>query len=147
MGKNKILVRRLKKADAAEISKIYSVVTNKPCDLDFKRIVAEQISRETDASYVAEMEGKVVGYMISYITFANFGVEKCAWIANFGVYPKLMGQGIGKKLAEAIFAHYRQQGVTDVLTTVLWDSTDILSFFKSLGFDRSNFINLSKSLE
>jgi ribosomal protein S18 acetylase RimI-like enzyme len=146
MGKNQVLVRRLKKGDAAEIRKIYSAITNRPCDLDFKRIVGDEIRRETDASFVAEVNGKVVGYMISYITFGNFGVDKCAWIANFGVYPKLMGQGIGKKLAEGIFNHYRQEGVTNVFTTVIWDSTDLLSFFKSLGFDRSNFINLRKAL-
>jgi len=146
MGKNQVLVRRLKKGDAAEIRKIYSAITNRPCDLDFKRIVGDEIRRETDASFVAEGNGKVVGYMISYITFGNFGVDKCAWIANFGVYPKLMGQGIGKKLAEGIFNHYRQEGVTNVFTTVIWDSTDLLSFFKSLGFDRSNFINLRKAL-
>jgi ribosomal protein S18 acetylase RimI-like enzyme len=146
MGKNQVLVRRLKKGDAAEIGKIYSAITNRPCDLDFKRIVGDEIRRETDASFVAEVNGKVVGYMISYITFGNFGVDKCAWIANFGVYPKLMGQGIGKKLAEGIFNHYRQEGVTNVFTTVIWDSTDLLSFFKSLGFDRSNFINLRKAL-
>jgi hypothetical protein len=30
---------------------------------------------------------------------------------------------------------------------VRWDSTDMLSFFKTLGFDRSNFINLRKVLK
>jgi ribosomal protein S18 acetylase RimI-like enzyme len=146
MAKDRVLVRRLKKGDATEISKIYAAITKKPCDLDFKRIVGEEIRSETDASFVAEVGGKVVGYMISYMTFGNFGVDKCAWIANFGVYPRLMGQGIGKRLAEGIFNYYRQQGVTNVFTSVMWDSTDLLSFFKTLGFDRSNFINLQKTL-
>jgi len=147
MGKNEVLVRKIKKGDAAEISKIYSAITKKPCDVDFKRIVGEEIRRETIGSFVAEAEGKVVGYMISYITSGNFGVDKCAWIANFGVYPKVMGQGIGKKLADETFKLYRKQGVSSVLTSVSWDSTDLLSFFKTLGFDRSNFVNLCKTLD
>ena len=30
--------------------------------------------------------------------------------------------------------------------SVRWDSVDFLPFFKTLGFDRSNFINLRKEL-
>jgi predicted N-acetyltransferase YhbS len=147
MGKNEVLVRKMKIEDAAEISKIYSAITKKPCDLDFKRIIGEELRRETHGSFVAEAGGKVVGYMISYITYGNFGVDKCAWIANFGVYPKVMGQGIGKELAEQTFRFYRKLGVSNVLTSVIWDSTDLLSFFKTLGFDRSNFVNLCKTLD
>ena len=35
----------------------------------------------------------------------------------------------------------------DIYTSVRWDSTDLLSFFKTLGFQRSDFISLHKSLE
>jgi hypothetical protein len=31
--------------------------------------------------------------------------------------------------------------------SVRWDSVDFLSFFKTLDFDRSNFINLRKELD
>jgi len=33
-----------------------------------------------------------------------------------------------------------------VYTAARWDSVDLLSFFKSVGFNRSNFINLYKKL-
>ncbi|PIP35560.1 MAG: GNAT family N-acetyltransferase, partial [Desulfobacterales bacterium CG23_combo_of_CG06-09_8_20_14_all_52_9] len=39
------------------------------------------------------------------------------------------------------------EGIHNVHTSVQWDSTDLLSFFKTLGFNRSNFINLSKTLD
>ena len=142
-----IHIRRLRKGDAAGIKRISSAITQGPSNLDFKRIVAEEVQRKTDASFVAELDGKVVGYMISYITLGNFGVDQCAWIAMFGVNPKFMGQGIGKSLAEEIFGIYREKGVTHVFTSVRWDSTDLLSFFKTLGFDRSNFMNLRKILD
>ena len=58
-----------------------------------------------------------------------------------------MGQGIGAALAEEIFGVYRTRGIENVYTSVRWDSTDMLSFFKTLGFDRSNFINLRKVLK
>ena len=129
------------------MSEIQSAIEKRPTLLDFKQIVAEQVKRKVDSSYVAEIKGKVVGFMISYITYGNFGADRCAWIAMFGVNPKLMGQGIGKRLAEEIFKVYKEKGVTEVFTSVRWDAIDILSFFKTLDFERSNFINLWKKID
>jgi len=129
------------------MSEIQSAIEKRPTLLDFKQIVAEQVKRKVDSSYVAEIKGKVVGFMISYITYGNFGADRCAWIAMFGVNPKLMGQGIGKRLAEEIFKVYKEKGVTEVFTSVRWDAIDILSFFKTLSFERSNFINLWKKID
>ncbi len=143
----KILIRRMKTADAEAVGKIDAAIDKRPTRLDFKQIVPEELKRREDASYVAEIKGKVVGFMISYITYGTFGADRCAWIARFGVNPKWMGQGIGKKLAEEILKVYKDKGVTEIFTSVRWDATDILSFFKTLGFERSNFINLWKKIE
>ena len=141
-----ILIRRLTVNDVDDISRIYAAITQKPVDMDLKRIVQEQAPRDENACYVAELEGKVVGYMVSYILSGGFGLKKSAWIAQLGVDPKYMGQGIGDRLAREIFKFYKETGIENVYTSVRWDSTDLLSFFKTLGFDRSNFINLRKKL-
>ena len=143
---DEITIRRLKKEDAQDIGRIDAAITKARSKLDFKRIVEEEVERAVDASYVAVLRGKVVGYMISYVTSGNFGADRCAWIAMFGVDPKIMGQGVGQRLAEEIFKFHRSKGIKEILTSVRWDSTDILSFFKTLGFERSNFINLQKPL-
>jgi ribosomal protein S18 acetylase RimI-like enzyme len=140
----KLQIRRLREEDAEAISQIYAAITMKAADPDFKRVVEEHARREDEACFVAERGGKVVGFMISYILTAGFGMAKSAWIATLGVDPNCMGQGIGAGLAEEIFTYYRGQGIENVYTSVRWDSTDMLSFFKTLGFDRSNFINLRK---
>lgn len=147
VGYDRILIRRMKKGDAEAIARIDAAIEKRPSLVDFKQIVSEEVKRTVDASFVAEIKGKIVGFMISYITYGNFGADRCAWIAMFGVAPKWMGQGIGKRLAEEIFNVYKSKGVKEVFTSVRWDATDILSFFKTLGFERSNFINLWKNLE
>jgi len=146
-SKGHVTIRKLKKRDAPSIARINKSITNTESNLDFRLIVREELKRAMDTSLVAELDGKVVGYIISYISSGNFGADQCAWIAMFGVDPKHMGQGIGIRLAEEIFQYYKQKGIVKIYTSVRWDSTDILSFFKTLGFDRSNFINLRKELE
>jgi ribosomal protein S18 acetylase RimI-like enzyme len=143
----KVLIRDLKIEDADDITRIHAAITQSPVKINYKRIIEEQIRKADEASYVAEVKGKVVGYMISHIFYGGFGIEDSAWIAMFGIDPKFMGQGIGQELGKEIFSFYKEKGIKSIYTSVRWDSTDILSFFKTLGFDRSNFINLRKTLE
>jgi ribosomal protein S18 acetylase RimI-like enzyme len=142
-----VKIRRLRKEDAEAVSRINAVITKSPVESGIKKMVEENAESRGEISFVAEVKGRIVGYMISYLLAGGFGVKKSAWIAMFGVEPKFMGQGIGKGLANEIFKYYREKGIKDVYTAVEWDSTDILSFFKTLGFDRSNFINLKKELD
>ena len=144
---DKVQIRKLQKNDADEVSRIYAAITMQPVDPDFKGVVEEHAQRADQACFVAEQDGKVVGFMISYILTAGFGEAKSAWIATVGVDPNFMGQGIGAGMAQKIFEIYKTAGIEKVYTTVRWDSTDLLSFFKTLGFDRSNFINLRKVIE
>ena len=141
------LIRKLKAKDAEDISKIFAGITQTPVKDDFIKIIEEQVNRKEDASFVAELDGRVVGYMISLVISGSFGIKKSTWISNMGVNPKFMGQGIGESLAKKIFDFSREKGIKDIYTSVRWDSPDLLSFFKTLGFDRSNFINLRKILE
>jgi ribosomal protein S18 acetylase RimI-like enzyme len=139
-------IRTILAADAEQISEIQTAITNPSEFIDFRQIIERHVQNENDASLVAESNGRVLGYMISYVLFGGFGLQKSAWIATLGVHPKFMGQGIGKRLAEEIVRIYREKGVEDIYTSVRWDSVDLLSFFKTLGFDRSSFINLKKRL-
>ena len=143
---NNLLIRKIKPEDAPEITAIQAAITNSSAVIDFRHIIEEQVQKNGNVSFSAELNGKVVGYMISYIVFGGFGLEKSAWISTLGVAPKYMGRGIGRLLAEKILEVYRQKGVDYIYTSVRWDSVDLLSFFKMLGFDRSHFINLRKKL-
>ena len=142
-----VLIRALEKEDAEEILRIHAAITKETVNSDFKRVIEEHVQRGGNTSFVAVAKEKVVGYMISYILSGGFGIEKSAWIALLGVDPKYMGQGIGKMLAQEVFIFCEEKGIKNIFTSVEWDSADLLSFFKTLGFDRSNFINLKKTLK
>jgi len=141
---NNLLIRRVKIGDSEDIARIYASIVKRYEEIDFNRIIREQVRNTGMANFVAELMGKVVGFIVSHTLSGGFGIDKSAWIAMVGVDPKFMGKGIGKNLAEEVFRFYRDQGINNIYTSVRWDSTDLLSFFKTLKFDRSDFINLSK---
>ena len=147
-GERDVSIRRWRTEDVDEICEIYSLITNKGVDADFKRMVLERAQKVgvEDGHFVALSGGKIVGFMISYILPVGFGAEDCAYIATMGVHPKYMDQGIGAGMTKEIFMFYKARGITNVYTSVRWDSTDLLSFFKTMGFERSNYINLKHKI-
>ena len=143
-----VCVRKLRAEDADEISKIYGLITQKAVNDEFRDLVKEHaLNEEHEAHFVVEFEGRVVGFMISYSLPFGFGAEECAYIATMGVHPKCMGQGIGAMMTQEVFKFYKSQGITRVYTSVRWDSSDLLSFWKKMGFERSEYINLQMDLD
>src|SRR5216117_100463 len=77
----------------------------------WERRVMYYLRRDPDASQVAEMGGKVVGFMLSDLRGGEFGLEETSgWIERFGVDPSQRGQGLGRKLFEELAAYFRSVG-------------------------------------
>jgi ribosomal protein S18 acetylase RimI-like enzyme len=142
-----ITIRKLNAADADGVLRIYKSITLQSGDIDIEEVIADRALKGNDACFVAEHEGRLVGFIVSYLLTGSFGIQQSAWIPTFGVDPDFMGHGIGKKLAEAVFNYYKAKGVRNVYTSVRWYDTDVLSYLRTLGFDRSEFINLQKRLD
>ena len=107
----------------------------------------EQVQNDSSLSLVALNGDQVVGFIISEIMTNSFGLDQSGWIKIIGVHPKHMGTGIGQALITQLFKQFKKKKINEIYTAAQWDAVDILSFFKSIGFDRSNFINLYKKLE
>ena len=151
MKKNKTLkpikIRKLQVKDLPQVIGIQETITKSKVSPKRKAILQEHIQKEGNISLVALVEGKVIGFVISEIMTNSFGIDQGGWIENLGVHPKHMGEGIGQALASQLFEAYKKKKIFEIYTAVRWDAVDILSFFKSIGFDRSNFINLFKKLD
>lgn len=144
---DRVIIREIRKNDAQAIQDIRVAISEKDADVDFQKLVDQHIQdRDSQTSLVAEVNGKIAGFMISTTLYAGFGLRKSAWIVSIGVHPDYMGQGLGLTLAEKTCEVYKEKGVESIYSSVMWDSIDVLSFFKKLGFKRSEFINLKKDL-
>ncbi|MBW2106213.1 MAG: GNAT family N-acetyltransferase [Deltaproteobacteria bacterium] len=142
-----LIIRNLEVRDSDDIFRIHGAITKELNAIDYHKMVKEEVKKENKVSFVAELDGKVVGFIITYILYGAFGLQKSAWIGLFGVEPKYMGSGIGKRMARGVFDELTKMNIKNIFTSVKWDSVDLLSFFKSLGFDRCEFINLKKVMD
>jgi len=96
----------------------------------------------------AEIDGKLVGFIFAEIRLWEFGRgEKTGWIKVLGIDPEYQGRGIGCKLGETLLGHFKRKNIKKVRTLVDWYEGNLISYFKSLGFDILNMIPLEKELK
>ena len=142
-----IKIRKIRAEDVPEIVSIQESILQKKVSKKWVQMVEHHLKRQEGVGFVALKEGQVVGFIIGEIKGEGFGLEQSGWIEVVEVHPKQMGTGIGRALADKLFHFFKKKGINDIYTTVRWDAGDMLSFFKSIGFDRSTFINLRKHLD
>ncbi len=143
-----IKLRKLTAKDIPQIISIHGAITKKRIRSRWvQQMVKDHLRKQQGVGFVAEKDKQVVGFIIGEMKGEGFGLEKSGWLEVIMVHPRHMGAGIGYAMARKLFDHFRRKGIRDVYTSVLWDAGDMLSFFKSLGFDRSTFINLIKHVD
>lgn len=141
-----LVIRRLTARDIEAILKIDEKITGRPHEAYWESKIAEYIARDPAACLVAEADGKVVGFILGDIRGWEFNIPRSGWLEIMGVDPEYQGKGAGRKLAEALFEHFRESGVQTVHTMISWNDPHLVDYFRSLGFSRGEFVHLQKPL-
>ena len=146
-----ITIRPMQEKDISQAVDIHRKVVRdglgQSMDYAIEDLFVSFIKKSPDTCIVAESNNTITGFIIGFIKEWGFGVERSGWIEMIEVDPKFMGKGIGKTLGETLISYFRQKGIKETYTTVQWDSGDLISFFKSIGFEKSSFINLEYKID
>jgi predicted N-acetyltransferase YhbS len=103
--------------------------------------------RASQASFIAEREGVVVGFILADVSGWEFGVpDATGWIDTIGVDPSFQKKGLATALIQEVIKHLRSLGVKTIYTLVSWDDWDLLQFFRAKGFSRGDMINLEMKI-
>ena len=142
-----VKIRPLDELDIGSLAKIDEKVTGTYRPEEWERRAIYYIRRNPETSQVAEIDGAVVGFMLGEVRSGEFGLEEpTGWVEVMGIDPARQGQSIGRKLAEAMFEHFKASGAKTVRTLVSTQSDDIVKYFLALGFAPSPIQALEKSL-
>lgn len=95
----------------------------------------------------AEIDGRLAGFIFGEVKIWEFGRgERTGWIKVLGVDQEFQGMGVGHKLGETLLDHFRKKNVRKVRTLVEWYEGDLISYFKSLGFNMLSMLPLEKEI-
>ena len=152
----KLTIRSLNENDLDAVVEIDRKILGKPRRDYWKRKIAYADIYPRPA-LVAEIDQKVVGFILGYVSGWEFGVPDTAgWIDTIGVDPDYQNQGIGKTLFKSLIENFRRtgkeerpeakkskiEGVNVVYTLVRWNDWNLLRFFNKMGFKKGDMISL-----
>lgn len=94
-------------------------------------------------SLVAEVEGKLVGFIMGDASGWEYGIpESVGWIDTIGVHPGYQKKGVARALMSEMIDNLKKVGVNTIYTFVNWRDWGLLQFFDAMGFTRGDMINL-----
>jgi ribosomal protein S18 acetylase RimI-like enzyme len=104
--------------------------------------------RDPGASQVAELGGKVVGFMLGDLRAGEFGLdEPSGWIERFGIDPDYRGRDLGRLMFEAMVTHFRAEGAHSVRTLVDQKDAAVAGFLAAVGFTPAPLTALEMRLD
>lgn len=100
-----------------------------------------------NSSLVAEIDGRVVGFVMGDIYYGEFGIpDTSATIEALGVDPAMQNRGIASDLLDQFVMNMKAAGVDRIYTLVNWDDFTLERFFAAHKFTPSRRINLELAL-
>ena len=138
----------IRKAELQDISSIYQLVhelavyEKEPEALKIGiKEYQEAFAEGLIDSIVAEMDGKIVGITVFYMTFSTWR-GKCLYLEDFYVQPQFRKYGIGQKLFDAYIAEAKSQGAKQTKWQVLdWNEIALKFYDKNNAVIEKNWWN------
>ncbi|MDH5493914.1 MAG: GNAT family N-acetyltransferase [Myxococcales bacterium] len=142
-------VRALAAGDLDAIVRIdAAAVGRKRSEFYRDRVAAALEKSRLHTSLVAELEGIVVGFLMTTNYYGEFGrPEPTAVIDSLGVLPGYRGKHVGEALMRQFLMNARGLRVERVRTEVRWNDFDILRFLARHGFAPTDQLVLERRLE
>lgn len=86
-------------------------------------------------SQVAEVDGRVAGFILAERQSAGYGLPPGARIVAIAVHPEFRRMGVGGRLMEALKADCRRQGISQIYSLLEDEDRRDAEFLEACGFD------------
>ena len=118
----------------------------KECDLvvpwnDPVKDIQRKLEVDPDLFLVGELSGLIIATVMG-----GYDGHR-GWINYLAVSPVYQRKGYGRKLMDFIETRIKQKGCPKINLQVRESNTNIISFYKSIGYGDDNVIGLGKRLE
>lgn len=112
-----------------------------------KRIEMSEAIRPHWASLVAEIDNRVVGFILGRTGELEFGLPgTVAWIEMIGVDPVFRRRGVAQELVERFTESAEDHGIRTIFTLVTTNQNEMQHFFSRLGFVHGKMMHYQKEI-
>jgi ribosomal protein S18 acetylase RimI-like enzyme len=112
-----------------------------------KRLEISEAIRPHWASLVAELDNRVVGFILGRTGELEFGLPgTVAWIEMIGVDPVHRRRGVAHELVKKFEESAEDHGVRAIFTLITNNQTEMQHFFSTIGFVQGKMLHYQKEL-
>lgn len=149
MANKERIMRVLRQDDLDDIVRIDEAASKQPRREYYERKIASILNKKANinCSLVCEVDGKVVGFVMGYVFFGEFGIaDGTATIDGLGVHPDFRKLGVASDMLDQFTMNMKAAGVRKIYTLVNWDDFALEKFFSRQKFVPSKRVNLELAL-
>lgn len=142
-------IRLMRESDVDAVVRIDEAATGRARPRYFELMLQRALtSAGLQISLVAEVEGRVSGYLIGSLYYGEYGMtEPTATIEAIGVEPGLRRNRIAHELFEQLRRNVAAIGATSIRTEVDWSRFELLAFLRSEGFAPAPRLCLERTVD
>ena len=147
--KAKVIVRPLESGDIEAVIATYKKAIDEKipgvkrsrlsyrADLTYDEVASTEPGVALDVSFVAEIDGKIVGFIWGRLTYVGIPTSQVGVIHMLIVDPEYQRRGIAGELVNALAKHCKEKGVNTVRAVIDERDWELQNYFQSRGFRRS----------
>ena len=143
---DKITIRPMEPEDIDAILEIDRKMSGKRRAVTYKDLISGDIGGDLDLSFIGEVGGQVVGFVLARYTYIGEPVIEVGLIQIFGVDPDYWGKGIASKLVDSVLECCQSKNLKIVRVMVNERDSRLQDFFAHLGFHRGQLIDYTKTI-
>ena len=140
-------LRRMTRSDIDGVLDIDRKISKGRGLITYRDMVAIDPGGALDLSFVAEVGGRIAGFILARLTYAGVPFVEIAIIQAIVVDPDSQRQGIASRLVNALLGYCHAEGINNIRAVAEERNADLKRFFQRLGFRRSELVNYVKTFE
>ena len=146
-SKDKIVVRHLTRSDIDTVLELDKKIGKGKSSITYRDLISMDPGGLLDFSFIAELNGKAVGFMLARIQYVYIPFTEVCLIHGVGIDPQYHGLHIGSRLVNELLSHCQAEDIPAVRALVDQNNDALRHFIESLGFQRSKIINYDRIFE
>jgi len=144
----KVNIRRMVRNDIHEVLALNRIIQGSSRDvISYEDLASANPGTPPDLSFVAEVDGKIVGFSINRSMYLMVPLTEVCIIHAIFIHPDYQRRGIGRKLIQALLYHCQTENIGTVRALIPVDSKELQAMFERQGFQRSSIFNFDKVIE
>lgn len=144
---SRLVIREVWEEDIDDIRVIEHSIGGRHRSATYQDPMTAYVGGELSVSLVAELDGKVVGFLLGRTWQGGTGEPGDAWLDLIGVSLEHQKRGVGSRLVEVFLDGCKKQGVKAARVIVTKGDEPLQRFLEKRGFATGELVNLRKRLD